>query len=49
MREGVYMEGAEIIKEAYEDFELMDAFRIVGYSLLGFFIFFIPIKINGYT
>ena len=43
------MEGAEIIKEAYEDFELMDAFRIVGYSLLGFFIFFIPIKINGYT
>ncbi len=45
------MEGAELKeqKETYSDFELMDAFRIVVYSSLGFFIFFVPVKINGYT
>lgn len=36
-------------ESVYTDFELMDSFKVVIYSLLGIFIFFIPIKINGYT
>ncbi|WP_373598133.1 hypothetical protein [Paraclostridium bifermentans] len=36
-------------ESVYKDFELMDSFKVVIYSLLGIFIFFIPIKINGYT
>lgn len=31
----------------YKKFELIDSFRIVIYSICGFFIFFIPINING--
>jgi nucleoside recognition membrane protein YjiH len=33
----------------YKDFELMDSFRIVIYSVIGIFILFVPININGYT
>lgn len=44
------MEGVELKQQndGYLDFELMDAFRIVGYSLLGLAIFFMPIKIDGH-
>jgi len=31
----------------YKNFELMDSFRIVIYSICGFFIFFVPVNING--
>lgn len=45
------MEGTGIKSKEniYKDFELMDSFRIVIYSIVGIFIFFIPININGHT
>ncbi|GAA0861444.1 hypothetical protein [Paraclostridium tenue] len=45
------MEGTDINsrENLYKDFELMDSFRIVIYSILGIFIFFIPININGHS
>ena len=40
------MEGTGIKSKEnlYKDFELMDSFRIVIYSIVGIFIFFIPLQ-----
>ncbi|MCU9816604.1 hypothetical protein [Paraclostridium sp. AKS73] len=45
------MEGIDTKEKGndYKNFELMDSFRIVIYSICGVFIFFIPINLKGST
>ncbi|MGG2467768.1 YjiH family protein [Paraclostridium bifermentans] len=45
------MEGIDTKEKSneYKNFELMDSFRIVIYSICGIFIFFLPINLKGST